>query len=60
MGTIKDKYMVAAKPSLTYVKPYTTRIDSLKIPVGYQPPKFQQFHENEVTCGAFRRNMKQC
>ncbi|XP_070017644.1 uncharacterized protein [Nicotiana sylvestris] len=43
MGTIKDKYDVAAKSSLAYAKPYTTRIDSLKIPAGYQPPKFQQF-----------------
>ncbi|XP_049394574.1 uncharacterized protein LOC125858824 [Solanum stenotomum] len=43
MGTIKDKYEVATKSSLTYARPYTARIDSLKMPVGYQPPKFQQF-----------------
>nr|XP_009589561.1 uncharacterized protein LOC104086917 [Nicotiana tomentosiformis] len=43
MGTIKDKYDVVAKSSLAYVKPYTARIDSLKMPAGYQPPKFQQF-----------------
>ena len=43
MGTIKDKYDVSAKSSLTYAKPYTARIDSLKMPAGYQPPKFQQF-----------------
>ncbi|KAL0353407.1 UNVERIFIED_CONTAM: hypothetical protein Sangu_0922000 [Sesamum angustifolium] len=29
--------------SFTYSKPYTPRIDSLKMPMGYQPPKFQQF-----------------
>ncbi|PHT42111.1 Long chain acyl-CoA synthetase 4 [Capsicum baccatum] len=32
-GTLKDKY----------AKPYTARIDNLKMPAGYQPPKFQQF-----------------
>ncbi|XP_051117866.1 uncharacterized protein LOC127242389 [Andrographis paniculata] len=26
-----------------YAKPYTSRIDALKMPLGYQPPKFQQF-----------------
>ncbi|KAK4706947.1 hypothetical protein R3W88_033508 [Solanum pinnatisectum] len=26
-----------------YPKSYTTRIDNFKMPVGYQPPKFQQF-----------------
>ncbi|KAI3465910.1 hypothetical protein Pfo_022573 [Paulownia fortunei] len=32
-----------SKSSLTYAKPYTQRIDNLKMTVGYQPPKFQQF-----------------
>ncbi|KAF3640550.1 hypothetical protein FXO37_23402 [Capsicum annuum] len=40
-GTLKDKYDVFTKCSLTYAKLYTARIDSLKMPVGYQPPKFQ-------------------
>ena len=26
-----------------YSKPYTKRIDSLLMPIGYQPPKFQSF-----------------
>ncbi|KAK2966171.1 hypothetical protein RJ640_026822 [Escallonia rubra] len=26
-----------------YSKPYTKRIDNIRMPVGYQPPKFQQF-----------------
>ncbi|XP_051130789.1 uncharacterized protein LOC127251221 [Andrographis paniculata] len=26
-----------------YAKPYTSRIDALKMSLGYQPPKFQQF-----------------
>ena len=42
-GTLKDKYDVTTKSSLTYAKPYTARIDSFKMPAGYQPPKFQQF-----------------
>ncbi|KAL0287732.1 UNVERIFIED_CONTAM: hypothetical protein Scaly_2754800 [Sesamum calycinum] len=33
----------SSKSSFTYSKPYTPRIDSLKIPMGYLPPKFQQF-----------------
>ncbi|KAL0313446.1 UNVERIFIED_CONTAM: hypothetical protein Sradi_5743900 [Sesamum radiatum] len=32
-----------AKVILTYLKPYTPRIHSLKMPMGYQLPKFQQF-----------------
>ena len=43
MGNIKDKYEVATKSSLTYASPYTTRIDSFKIPTGYPLQKFQQF-----------------
>ena len=26
-----------------YSKPYTKKINGLQMPVGYQPPKFQQF-----------------
>ena len=40
LGTIKDKYDVPSKSSFTYTKPYTLRIDVLKIPLGYQLPKF--------------------
>ncbi|KAL0298473.1 UNVERIFIED_CONTAM: hypothetical protein Sradi_6507100 [Sesamum radiatum] len=42
-GTIKSKIEGSLRSSLTYSKPYTPRIDSLKMPMGYQPPKFQQF-----------------
>ncbi|KAL0439781.1 UNVERIFIED_CONTAM: hypothetical protein Slati_2461100 [Sesamum latifolium] len=42
-GTIRSKIEESSKSSLTYSKPYTSRIDSLKMPMGYQPPKFQQF-----------------
>ncbi|KAL0378564.1 UNVERIFIED_CONTAM: hypothetical protein Sradi_3161900 [Sesamum radiatum] len=42
-GTIRSKIEGSLKSSLTYSKPYTQRIDNLKMPMGYQPPKFQQF-----------------
>ncbi|KAL0375691.1 UNVERIFIED_CONTAM: hypothetical protein Scaly_0686700 [Sesamum calycinum] len=41
--TIKNKIRGSSKSSLTYSKPYTQRIDNLKMPMDYQPPKFQQF-----------------
>ncbi|KAL0288129.1 UNVERIFIED_CONTAM: hypothetical protein Sradi_7105800 [Sesamum radiatum] len=40
-GTIKSKIEKSSKSSLTYSKPYTPRIDGLKMPMDYQPPKFQ-------------------
>ncbi|KAL0333103.1 UNVERIFIED_CONTAM: hypothetical protein Scaly_2211800 [Sesamum calycinum] len=43
-GTIKIKIEGSSKSSLTYSKPYTPRIDSFKMLMGYQPPKFQQFN----------------
>ncbi|KAL0324468.1 UNVERIFIED_CONTAM: hypothetical protein Scaly_2413900 [Sesamum calycinum] len=42
-GTIRSKIEGSSRSSFTYSKPYTPRIDSLKMPMGYQPPKFQQF-----------------
>ncbi|KAL0318305.1 UNVERIFIED_CONTAM: hypothetical protein Sangu_1986700 [Sesamum angustifolium] len=42
-GTIKSKIEGSSRSSFTYSKPYTPRIDSLKMSMGYQPPKFQQF-----------------
>ncbi|KAH0706279.1 hypothetical protein KY289_011355 [Solanum tuberosum] len=42
-GTVKYKYEVSTKSSHMYAKPYTARIDNLKMPAGYQSPKFQQF-----------------
>ncbi|XP_012837492.1 PREDICTED: uncharacterized protein LOC105958038 isoform X1 [Erythranthe guttata] len=42
-GTIKDKLEGSLKFPSTYVKPYTQRIDDLRMPMGYIPPKFQQF-----------------
>ncbi|KAL0349786.1 UNVERIFIED_CONTAM: hypothetical protein Sradi_4127800 [Sesamum radiatum] len=43
-GTIKIKIEGSSKSSLTYSKPYTPRIDSFKMLMGYQPQKFQQFN----------------
>ncbi|KAH6780341.1 hypothetical protein C2S52_011578 [Perilla frutescens var. hirtella] len=40
---IKDKSGEIHKSLWTYNKPYTPRIDNLKMSDGYQPPKFQQF-----------------
>ncbi|KAH0686350.1 hypothetical protein KY284_016903 [Solanum tuberosum] len=43
---IKDKFECTSKSPLTYAKLYSQRIDNLKIHVGYQPPKLQQFDGN--------------
>ncbi|XP_073132997.1 uncharacterized protein [Henckelia pumila] len=43
IGTIKEKLDGCSKPSLTYAKTYSQRIYTLRIPNGYQPPKFHQF-----------------
>ncbi|KAK2982876.1 hypothetical protein RJ640_019465, partial [Escallonia rubra] len=32
-----------SRNNLMYSKPYTKRIDNMRMPTGYQPPKFQQF-----------------
>lgn len=45
MWTIKDKYERIAKSSSAYVKPYTKRIDNLKMPSGNQHPKMHQFDD---------------
>ncbi|GAA0143300.1 hypothetical protein LIER_04018 [Lithospermum erythrorhizon] len=44
-GTIKSKYE-DPKTSHVYVKPYTRRIDLMRMPNGYQLPKLQQFDGN--------------
>ncbi|KAK4390346.1 hypothetical protein Sango_2097900 [Sesamum angolense] len=42
-ATIRSKIEGSSRSSFTYSKPYNPRIDCLKMPMGYQPPKFQQF-----------------
>ena len=40
---IKDQVESVIQPFYTYTKPYSQRIDHLRMPVSYQPPMFQQF-----------------
>ena len=40
---IKDQVGGGNQSSIAYSKPYTQRIDLLRMPQNYQPPKFQQF-----------------
>ena len=42
-NTIRVQYSGPSQSTLMYSKPYTKRIDNLRMPVGYQPPKFQLF-----------------
>ncbi|KAA0059023.1 ty3-gypsy retrotransposon protein [Cucumis melo var. makuwa] len=42
-NSIKTQYSGPAQTFSLYSKPYTKRIDNLRMPNGYQPPKFQQF-----------------
>ncbi|KAA0056121.1 ty3-gypsy retrotransposon protein [Cucumis melo var. makuwa] len=42
-SSIKMQYGGPAQTFSLYFKPYTKRIDNLRMPNGYQPPKFQQF-----------------
>ncbi|KAH7859342.1 hypothetical protein Vadar_013106 [Vaccinium darrowii] len=42
-STIRAQYGGPAQSCFVYLKPYTKRIDYFRMPVGYQPPKFQQF-----------------
>ena len=40
-NTIKDKISGSTKSYSSYTKPYTAKVESLKIPIGYQSSKFQ-------------------
>ena len=40
---IKDQVGSGSQSSIGYVKPYTQRIDLMRMPTNYPPPKFQQF-----------------
>ena len=42
-NTIRAQYGGSSTSSLMYSKPYTKRIDNMRMPNGYQPPKFLQF-----------------
>ncbi|KAA0040518.1 ty3-gypsy retrotransposon protein [Cucumis melo var. makuwa] len=43
VNSIRAQYGGPSQTSFMYSKPYTKRIDNLRMPLGYQPPKFQQF-----------------
>ena len=42
-NTIRAQYRGSSTSSFTYSKPYTKRIDNMRMPNGYQLPKFLQF-----------------
>ena len=42
-NTIRAQYGGSSTSSLTYSKPYTKRINNMRMSNGYQPPKFLQF-----------------
>ncbi|KAM2542346.1 hypothetical protein TB2_021784 [Malus domestica] len=42
-NTIKAQYEGSSNTSGLYSKPYSKKIDALRMPKGYQPPKFMQF-----------------
>ncbi|KAA0057696.1 ty3-gypsy retrotransposon protein [Cucumis melo var. makuwa] len=42
-NSIKTQYCGPAQTFFLYSKPYTKRIDNMRMPHEYQPPKFQQF-----------------
>ena len=42
-NSIRVQYGGTPQRNLMYVKPNTKRIDDIRMPAGYQPPKFQQF-----------------
>ncbi|KAL0340143.1 UNVERIFIED_CONTAM: hypothetical protein Sradi_4531100 [Sesamum radiatum] len=43
-NTIRTYRGETTQSSRAYSKPYIKRINTLKIPMGYQPPKLQQFN----------------
>ncbi|KAH7844713.1 hypothetical protein Vadar_030866 [Vaccinium darrowii] len=43
MGAIAEKNARSSQVFRSYTKPYTQRIEQLKMPENYQPPKFLQF-----------------
>ncbi|TQE09444.1 hypothetical protein C1H46_004937 [Malus baccata] len=44
-STVKAQYEGSLHASTLYSKPYSRKIDALRMPRGYQPPKFMQFDE---------------
>ncbi|KAK9740008.1 hypothetical protein RND81_03G004100, partial [Saponaria officinalis] len=46
-GAIKSHLGKDSFRSFHYIKPYNKRIDNLRMPLSYQPPKFQQFDRKD-------------
>ncbi|TYK28705.1 ty3-gypsy retrotransposon protein [Cucumis melo var. makuwa] len=46
-NSIKTQYGGPAQTFSLYSKPYMKRIDNMRMPHGYQPPKFQQFDRKD-------------
>ena len=42
-NTIRAQYGGPSQDTFIYSKPYSKRLDNLRMPTGYQPPKFMQF-----------------
>jgi len=42
-NAVKTRLGVGSQKSHLYIKPYTKRIDALRMRYGYQPPKLNQF-----------------
>jgi len=40
-NVVKAKLGGGSRRTHLYTKPYTKRVDALRMPPGYQPPKFQ-------------------
>jgi len=45
-NAVKTQLGVGSQKSHLYTKAYTKRIDALRMPCGYQPPKLNQFDGN--------------
>ncbi|KAA0054618.1 ty3-gypsy retrotransposon protein [Cucumis melo var. makuwa] len=46
-SSIRAQYGGPSQTSFMYSKPYTKRINNLRMLIGYQPPKFQQFDRKD-------------
>jgi hypothetical protein len=56
---IMDQVKSSVQPIYSYTKSYTQRINVLRMPLSYQPPKFQQF-DGKATYNSLYRDLEQC
>ncbi|KAK4388438.1 hypothetical protein Sango_2450400 [Sesamum angolense] len=56
--TIRSKNEGSLRLSFTYSKPYTPRIDSLKMSMGYQPPKFSNLMARTILSNTWLTSLK--